>query len=142
MKLFLNEVVIPTSLKGVTLTNQRIRYENGPYLSSMFLHEVSSIHYKKDHQPAFLLLGVFLLLVAGFMLANNPTQLMYYIAAGGLLFVSLYLSTRSTDVEIISRGGGKIEISVAKRGDVVALVDLVEEVKTEVEKLANTSKMP
>lgn len=121
-----NETAIDTNVKGLTLTNKRIRYNHGGLLDSMYLEELSSIHYKKTAYPLFLFFAALLLIFGGLTAVNGamgPEAL--GTLAGGVLCVIAYFATRKTAFTIYSRGGGTIELSLGQKG-VEALVELIE----------------
>lgn len=129
MTLLPNETIVATDVKGLTLTNLRIRHTDGTFLSSMYLEELSSIHYTKEHKPIFIILGVFFGIVAGVIATRNVGPELLGAAALAILCIVWYFMTRQTDFELVSRGGGKIELSVNNKSAITELVDLIEKSK-------------
>lgn len=129
MTLLPNESVVSTDVKGLTLTNLRIRYTDGTFLSSMYLEELSSIHYTKEHKPFLVGLGILSAVTAAIMMTESMGPEVMAAAAVSVLSFVWYFMTRQTEFEIISRGGGKIELSLKNKGAITALVDAIESSK-------------
>ena len=130
MTLLPNEVVIPTKVDGVTLTNLRLRYEPKGEFHSMFLTEVSSIHYKNVSNWLWLVVGALFVILGSMAFVNSGDIEGAYIAIGGFALIGIYFKTRRTEVKIVSRGGGSLELAASNKFNAIsALFDQIEDAR-------------
>ena len=126
MTLLENETKLDLFTESVLLTNYRIMQENGnSYKISIFLEKISSIEVCRKSKLKFLLLGIFfmvlgLALSVGLMIEPSwryeaEFALLGAILSLGIIFIVVFILTRSHIIAISPDGGRNLNIKVDRK---------------------------
>jgi len=136
MKLMPQEEIASSALRGLTITNKRIRYTNDSAQTcwSLYLKEVISVSLKSKSRGFFLTLAlVSILLAAGAYIQLKIIELMMIFLLIAVLLVFLYWQSRSHIFTVTTASTShSIVVSGTSLSTALVVIELIEHNKEKV----------
>lgn len=134
MQLLEKEKIITTSAnEGITLTSHRLRKVVGSsangMLTSILLRNISSIFMISRRKNIYLFLAILCLGGAFFLMIENEAELAIGSGIIGIVFIILFVLSKTHFITIASTGGSKINL-LTKGMKHATILDFIDKIET------------